>query len=249
MRAATERAEKQTPLVAAEERCRWVRAPKVRKKKANANSGEILPVARENITQEPVAARSGQEGSNAVTDASVAPALEAAASAMPADVRLVQVSGDVGSQRSSRSTGTHQEGEDEVAVVAPGLCGQWFAAVAEALVLKAPAQAGDVCRAKMEVTIQKLDAENLVLHEELIVEKMHHARALLNSVRLQRDMKRAVKEKDGTVRLLAPGHAMFESSAMEEQLRKGVFTVTIKAGEQIGTLTASLEQVQKEAGV
>lgn len=37
-----------------------------------------------------------------------------------------------------------------------------------------------------------------------------------------------------------------ENSAMVGQLKKNVLTVTMKTEEQTGTLTASLEQVQRE---
>lgn len=39
---------------------------------------------------------------------------------------------------------------------------------------------------------------------------------------------------------------MRKNSAVVEQLKKRVLSVTMKAGKQIGTLTASLEQVQKK---
>lgn len=45
---------------------------------------------------------------------SVAPTLEAAASAMSADVQSVQVAGDSGSQRSTRGAGALQKEEEEV---------------------------------------------------------------------------------------------------------------------------------------
>lgn len=50
-------------------------------------------------------------------------ASEAAACAAPANVRTVQVTGDVGSQRLTSSVGARQEEKNEVAVVAPGIGG------------------------------------------------------------------------------------------------------------------------------
>lgn len=50
------------------------------------------------------------------------------------------------------------------------------------------------------------------------------------------------------MRLLTAEQAKREISAVVEQHKKNVLSATIKAEEQIGTLTASLEQTQKEIG-
>lgn len=57
-----------------------------------------VTVAPEDVTYKAASATRGQDGSVFVIVDSVAPATEAAASAMSADVRFVQVTGDVGSQ-------------------------------------------------------------------------------------------------------------------------------------------------------
>lgn len=82
-----------------------------------------MTVALENLTQEAAAMTSGQEGSVAVIVESISPTSEAAAGATPADVRSVQVMGDVGSQQSIEGADACQEREEEVAEVAPALGG------------------------------------------------------------------------------------------------------------------------------
>lgn len=76
--------------------------------------------------------------------------------------------------------------------------------------------------------IEKLRPENLSLHGYLIAEKTDHARALLDIVRLQRDMKKVVKEKVETAQLLAAEQAKQENSPVAEQLKKDVLAVTMK---------------------
>lgn len=74
---------------------------------------EIVTVAPGNATQEAAAATSRQEGLLVMIEDSVASAPEAAAGAKPANVRSVQITGDVESQRSTRGVDARQE-EDEV---------------------------------------------------------------------------------------------------------------------------------------
>lgn len=50
--------------------------------------------------------------------------------------------------------------------------------------------------AKIKELIEKLKVENLALQREVIAEEPVHARALLDNVRLQRDMRRVVKKKE-----------------------------------------------------
>lgn len=75
-----------------------------------------------------------------------------------------------------------------------------------------------------------MKAKNLELHGQLIAEKLAHARALLDNVRLQRDMKKMVKEKEKAARLLTVKQAKRENSAVTHQLKKDVLTAPMKAG-------------------
>lgn len=71
---------------------------------------------------------------------------------------------------------------------------------------------------------------------------------MLDHVRLQRDKTQVAKEIEETARSSDGEKARRESSAKVDQIRKDVLTVTMKVGQQIGTLTTSLEQVEKEVG-
>lgn len=62
---------------------------------------------------------SEQDGLAVAIEGRVAPDSDAAAGATPVDVRLVQVTGDVGSQRLMKGGGAHQGDGDEVAEDAP----------------------------------------------------------------------------------------------------------------------------------
>lgn len=110
--------------------------------------------------REAVVARSGQEGSVVLNEDSVASASEAAACALPADVSSVQVTGYVGSQRSTRGAGAHREEDDEVVVVASGLGGQGSAAVEVAVVVAATAPARVDGMAKVEKMVEKMKADH-----------------------------------------------------------------------------------------
>lgn len=141
MRAATEGMQMGTAVAAAEERCSWSRASRARKKRAKVSSIENVATAQESVTHGAATVRSGQEGSVAVIEDIIAPTSEAAVCKMPTDVRSVQVTGDVGSQRLIRGVDARQEAEDEVAEVVLGLGGQVHAAVADAVTVVDPAQA------------------------------------------------------------------------------------------------------------
>lgn len=60
----------------------------------------------------------------------------------------MQVSGNVGSQLSTRGVGTHREEEADVGVVAPGLGGKGWSAETSSVVVAAVAQAVYCCIAK-----------------------------------------------------------------------------------------------------
>lgn len=191
---------------------------------------ENVPAARKNVTQEAASARSGQEGSVVMIEESVALASKAAAGATLANVRSVHVKGNVGSPPSTRGSGTRHEGEDEVAVVVLGIEGQGYATVVDAVGVAAPAQANDDGMAEEEEMVEKLKAENLGFYGELIAKKTAHARALLNNVRLQKEMKKVMKEKKEVARLLTAEKPKRGDSVVVEQLITDVLTVTMKAG-------------------
>lgn len=117
-------------------------------------------------------------------EGSVAPVSEAATGATAANLRPVQVANDVRSQRSTSGAEARHEGEDEVAVVAPGLDGHGPAAVTDAAIIATPPRAVDDGMAKEEELIERLIEVNLALREDLIAEKTASAHALLHIVRL-----------------------------------------------------------------
>lgn len=82
-----------------------------------------------------------------------------------------------------------------MAVAAPGLGGRGSTAVADTVAVAVSAQVGDDDTDVVEENIEKLKAEKLALLVELIAEKTPCACALLNSVRLQRNIKKMVEEK------------------------------------------------------
>lgn len=94
--------------------------------------------------------------------------------------------------------------------------------------------------------IERLKAENLPLHGQLVAEKSAHARALLNNVRLQWHMKKVVKEKEEPAGLPTSEQAKWENSTVVKELMEDVWKVTMNAGNLIGTLAAWLEQAQQE---
>lgn len=104
---------------------------------------------------------------------------------MPADVRSVQVTGDVGTQRSTRGAAARQEKDGEVAKVAPDLDQSVVPSEADAAAVAVLAQAGEDGMAKVEEMIEKLKAENLTLQGQLIAQKSAQAGALLDKVRLE----------------------------------------------------------------
>lgn len=162
----------------AEERRGLDRAGKARQRRETVGFDANMPAARGNNTQEAAAARSGQAGSAVVIEDMVASALEAGTDATIVDVRSMQLAGDVESQRSTKGAGARQEKEDGVAVTAPSTGEGGPAAVADAVAVSATAQAGDEGMTKGEEMIERLRAEHLVMHGELIAEKTAHSCAL-----------------------------------------------------------------------
>lgn len=64
--------------------------------------------------------------------------------------------------------------------------------------------------------MEKLKTKNLYLHGKLVAEWAAHARALIVHICLQRDRKKAMEEKEGSVRLLAAEGTKRENSAVIE---------------------------------
>lgn len=65
---------------------------------------------------------------------------------------------------------------------------------------------------------------------------------------LQRGRRNVVTGKVEIARLMAADRSELDDSAVLEQLKKDVLTITMKGIEQIGTPSASLEQSKKEVG-
>lgn len=93
--AAMEGAQRETASTPAEIRRSWCGASKAGKKWAAMRSDGSMAATRENVTQEVVAATSGQEGLVFVIEDSVSPFSEAAAGATPAEVSSVPVTSKV----------------------------------------------------------------------------------------------------------------------------------------------------------
>lgn len=158
-----------------EERRRWNRAAKARKKRANVRLAENVPTVQANVSEEAFAAKSGQDSSVLVIADSVALASEAAAGATPSDVGSAHRTCDAGSPRSKKDAGAHREKIDEAAVVAPGLGGQRSTTVASDVAVAAPTQATDNVMGMVDQMIVKLNAKSLALHGEPIEEKRAHS--------------------------------------------------------------------------
>lgn len=59
-------------------------------------------------------------------------------------------------------------------------------------------------------------------------------------------MKKVVKKRKKIVRLLTAEKAKQKCSAVVQQIKKNILTVTMKAGKQTGTLEVTLEEAKKE---
>lgn len=198
-----DRVQKETYVSVAEKRRGWNRAARARKKGANGMATYNALGARKNVARDTVAVRSKQVGSAEVIESNLAPNSEAAAGATPADVRSVQVTGDVKSQQRKGGNGAHQEEEDEDTEDAPGLGGQGPATVAEAVAMDAPMQASDDVVLKADTMMEKLKRKSLALHRDLFAEKTSYACALLDNVCPQREMTKGFEKKEKSARLLA----------------------------------------------
>lgn len=75
-------------------------------------------------------------------------------------------------------------------------------------------QACDDAMMKVEDMMNKLKTRNLALYGELVLEKTAHALAMKGSVRLRRNMKKAVAKKEEAMWLCAEKIAKRENSAV-----------------------------------
>lgn len=75
-----------------------------------------------------------------------------------------------------------------------------------------------------------------------------HARALRDNGPLQQDLKKVVEEQKEITGLSAAKKVKRKSSVVLKALKMDVLTIITKAGERIGTLTASLEHAVEEVG-
>lgn len=170
------------------------------------------------VAQQNKAAGSGQGTLVVAIEDSVAPASEVAAGATPAEVRSVQVRSDAGSQHSTCAGGACEEMEVEGVEMGQSAGGEKPAIVTDAIAVAPPDRVKSDMLAKVKELMKKLKTENLLLHGELVVERMAYTRSLMNNIRRQRDRKKAVGEKEEIVRLLAAKRAKRENGAVVEPL-------------------------------
>lgn len=142
--------------------------------------------------------------------------------ATPAYVQAVQVIGDVESRRSTSGRAACEEEEVEGVEVGPRVRGQKPATVAETVAVAPPDQMRNDKMTKVEEMKENLKTENLSLHGELAAKRTAQGCPLLACIRLQRDRKSAIEEKEGAARPLAAEKTKRESSAVIEQLKRDV---------------------------
>lgn len=93
---------------------------------------------------------------------------------------------------------------------------------------------------------EKLKAEPVSFHRHLVAKSATHARALVDTIWLQRDWKKISDEKVGFPWLLAEEKAKQEDAAVIKHFKKDVSSVTLKATEEIDDPTTSLEKAVKK---
>lgn len=104
--AATERVKRKTDFAVVEERRRWEQSAKSRGKGVYESLADGVPTALKTVP-----AGFGQKTSAILTENSGPQSSEVRSVALPVSVRSVQVTGDVGRQRSVGSGSARQEGE------------------------------------------------------------------------------------------------------------------------------------------
>lgn len=84
------------------------------------------------------------------------------------------------------------------------------------------------------------------MHAELVSEKAAHARALVDNIRSQLDQKKILEEREEVARRLIEEKSKREHHGVIEELKNSIAAVTMKASEEVGAQTASLEKSTKE---
>lgn len=87
---------------------------------------------------------------------------------------------------------------------------------------------GSDTMAKVEEMTEKLEAENLSLHGELVAKCMAHDRALMNNIRLEWNRKKAVEKMEGVAQLLGEKRAKQKNSAVVKKLKKNDSAATMR---------------------
>lgn len=126
----------------------------------------------------------------------MATACKVAATGVPADMWLVQVTSNFGTQRSIGCGAVRQEGKGYKEMNAGlRLCDQSRAVVVDAVCVSTPDEVGSDGMAEVEEMMEKSKTVNLSLHGDLVSERAAHVRALTETIRVQRKRKTIVEEK------------------------------------------------------
>lgn len=133
----------------------------------------------------------GQKTRDVVIKDSVRPPSEVDAVAQPADIGSAQVTGDAESQRLSGGGGLQKEKKAfEDVESGPGPGDTDHATVVDAVRVAALNDAGGNILVRFKKMMENTKSENVSVHTALVAERAAHARPLMNSTCLQRDMKK-----------------------------------------------------------
>lgn len=133
-----------------------------------------------------------QKRSVVIIENSVAPTSMVDAGSRAAGVWLMQVTDNVGIQRSTGVGMVCQEEEDRKDEKDdPAPVDRNYKTVADERFVAASKKVGGDVLVKIEEIFKKLQTENMSLHNALAAEKTAHARALTDNIRLKWDMKKA----------------------------------------------------------
>lgn len=230
MAAATKKVKRETDRAVSEECRRWNWAAMARDKNV-----EKKPVDDVQFARETVPAGFGQETSIVVIKDSVAPPSEIDAVVLPANITL-RVSGDVESQHSTGGESVRQDEEAETVEFEPDKGIQNHATVAGTVCVNAPDQMRNDVFVKVKEMVEKLKTESFSMPGNFVAERAAHARALMDSIHLQRVRRKFVEEKEGAWRVLAVEKTECKNSAGLVQLKKDFLTVTMNAAEEVNAL-------------
>lgn len=231
----------ETDRSVSEQRRRWNRSVKAKRRGDEESSTDGSRMQRDDVI-----IGISQKMSAVVIEDSVAALFAVNVGAPVAEARSVQIIGDVGSQRSTGGGQVRQEEEGRKDVeVEPVPVEQDYATLADTGCVSAPEQVGGDVLVKVKKILEKLQEKNASLYGVLVAKKTAHARASMDNIRLQREKKKAVTVREEAAWLLTEEKSKRENSAVVEQLKNDVSAVTLKAGERIGSLAASLEQAEK----